>query len=100
VSILIWQIYHYSLSAVVLSGAMSDGQVLVWDIGSPSPPDYNTQINHLLTLEARLEIFKLVYSLQGNVLMAACSSGVCGWIVTQEVLQKKRERYCKPTLTK
>jgi hypothetical protein len=85
----------YSLSAVVVSGAMSDGRVLVWDIGSPCPPDYNTQMNHLLTLEARLEIFKLVYSLQGNVLMAACTSGVCGWVVTQQVLQEKREWYGK-----
>ncbi|GFG30538.1 hypothetical protein Cfor_10826 [Coptotermes formosanus] len=76
----------------ILFCAMSDGRVLVWDIGSPSPPDYNTQINHLLTLEARLEIFKLIYSLQGNVLMAACTSGVCGWIVTQEVLEKKQDR--------
>ena len=82
----------YSLSVVVVSGAMSDGRVLVWDIGSPSLPDYNTQIVHLLTLEVRLEIFKLVYSLEGNVLMAACTSGVCGWIVMQEILQKKQER--------
>ena len=79
---------------------MSDGRVLVWDIGSPFPPDYNTQLTHLLTLEARLEIFKLVYSLEGDVLLAACTSGVCGWIVTQEVLQIKRERYGKPEHTK
>jgi len=85
---------------VVVSGALSDGRVLVWDIGSPSPPDYNTQVVHLLTLEVRLEIFKLVYSVEGNVLMAACTSGVCGWIVTQEVLQKKHDRYGKTAHTK
>jgi hypothetical protein len=85
---------------VVVSGAMSDGQVLVWDIGSPFPPDYNTQITQLLTLEVRLEIFKLVYSLEGNVLMAACTSGVCGWNVSQEILQKKQERYSKTAHTK
>jgi hypothetical protein len=85
---------------VVVSGATSDGRVLVWDIGSPSPPDYKTQIVHLLTLEVRLEIFKLVYSPEGNVLMAACTSGVRGWIVTQEVLRKKQARYGKTAHTK
>jgi hypothetical protein len=75
----------------VISGAMSNGQVMGWDIGSPSPPDYNMQFNRLLILEARFEIFNLVYSLQGNILMAACNIGVCGWIVTQEALQKKSE---------
>lgn len=82
---------HYYFSVVAVSGAMSDGHVTGWDIGSPSPPDYKMQLNHLLTLEARLEIFNLVYSLQGDVLMAACSTGVCGWIVTQDTLQKKNE---------
>ncbi|XP_023709510.1 leucine-rich repeat and WD repeat-containing protein 1 isoform X2 [Cryptotermes secundus] len=75
----------------ILFCALSDGQVMGWDIGSPSPPDYNMKLNCLLTLEARLEIFNLVYSLQGNILMAACSIGVCGWIVTQEALQKKSD---------
>jgi hypothetical protein len=75
----------------LISGAMSNGQVMGWDIGSPSPPNYNVQLNHLVTLEARLEIFNLVYSLQGNILMAACNTGVCGWIVMQETLQKKSE---------
>jgi len=70
---------------------MSDGQVIGWDIGSPSPPNYEMHLNHLLTLEAKVEIFKLAYSLQGNVLMAACNTGVCGWIVTQKILQKKSE---------
>jgi hypothetical protein len=74
-----------------VSGAMSNGHVIGWDIGSPSPPDYNIQLKHLLTLEAQLEIFNLVYSLQGNVLMAACNTGVCGWIVTQDMLQEKNE---------
>jgi hypothetical protein len=85
---------------VVVSGAMSDGQVLVWDIGSPCPPHYDTQITKLLTLEVGLEIFKLVYALEGNFLMAACASGVCGWTVTPEVLQKKQERYGKTAHTK
>ncbi|KAJ4449327.1 hypothetical protein ANN_00725 [Periplaneta americana] len=69
--------------------AMGDGQVLTWNVGSPAPPNYETQLDLLLTLEARSEIFSLVFSSHLDILLAASNTGVCGWVVTQDMLRKK-----------
>ncbi|XP_069674110.1 leucine-rich repeat and WD repeat-containing protein 1-like isoform X2 [Periplaneta americana] len=73
----------------ILFCAMGDGQVLTWNVGSPAPPNYETQLNLLLTLEARSEIFSLVFSSHLDILLAASNTGVCGWVVTQDMLRKK-----------
>ncbi|GLH03903.1 Uncharacterized protein GBIM_09722 [Gryllus bimaculatus] len=64
--------------------SLSKGDVIVFDIGCPLPPQYKTSFVKLYVLSAESEIFSLSFSLESNVLLAACNEGLRGWRIKSD----------------
>ncbi|PSN47611.1 Leucine-rich repeat and WD repeat-containing protein 1 [Blattella germanica] len=78
-------LFHPKQNNILFCGH-SDGQVLVWEYDHSTP-----QLVHLITLEARSEVFALAFSVQHNILLAACNNGLRGWSISHKTLQNKSD---------
>ncbi|KAJ9589710.1 hypothetical protein L9F63_017082 [Diploptera punctata] len=76
----------------VLFCALSDGQVLTWDVTYPLSPNFTSQLVPLITLESHSEIFALAFSTQQKILLAACNNGLRGWNISHQTLEQKKDK--------
>ncbi|KAK7869706.1 hypothetical protein R5R35_011776 [Gryllus longicercus] len=74
----------HPLETNILFCSLSKGDVIVFDIGCPLPPQYKTSFVKLYVLSAESEIFSLSFSLESNVLLAACNEGLRGWRIKSD----------------
>ncbi|KAK8732175.1 hypothetical protein OTU49_007220 [Cherax quadricarinatus] len=65
-----------------------DGQIQLWDVGTPALPSYETTPVHLLTIPAvARDVYNLTFSCSHDLLIAGCDGGLFGWKIDMKKIE-------------
>ncbi|XP_063850199.1 leucine-rich repeat and WD repeat-containing protein 1-like isoform X2 [Scylla paramamosain] len=65
-----------------------DGQIQLWDIGTPTLPGYEVSQVHLLTIpQVARDVYNLAFSCTHDLLIAGCDGGLYAWKVDLQKIE-------------
>ncbi|XP_045620154.1 leucine-rich repeat and WD repeat-containing protein 1 isoform X2 [Procambarus clarkii] len=65
-----------------------DGQIQLWDVGTPALPSYEATAVHLLTIPAvARDVYNLTFSCSHDMLIAGCDGGLFGWKIDMQKIE-------------
>ena len=63
-------------------------EICVWDIGTPSPPEYNSSLELVQTLTLDSPGIAMTFSIHCNMLLSGTETGAVGWSLPDTALKK------------